>query len=156
MYQLATVVVTAAILMLWLADIRKGRCFNKFESGHCREPSEMLVTKAKCCCSKGAAWQTGKDVCELCPSPEDDGGTLSLLSTFLLVAAACFTFTCTTLFQRIDSLVGIYRVCTIKEIFSRLYVVQLCVINNVYCCMIMYRQLRWHVSRGLWLCERST
>ena len=58
-------------LSLCISDIRRGNCYNKFESGLCLEPRVSNMTKAQCCCSQGAAW--GSNPCEVCPTPQEGG-----------------------------------------------------------------------------------
>ena len=59
------------IIILLFVDIRKGLCYDTFEDGQCLDPRDMRVTKAQCCCSKGAGWGFRKRgiTCEVCPEP---------------------------------------------------------------------------------------
>ncbi|KAF6210291.1 hypothetical protein GE061_013395 [Apolygus lucorum] len=49
-------------------DEREGICYRQLSNGKCATHSDtrMLVTKADCCCTMGAAWGSA---CERCPTP---------------------------------------------------------------------------------------
>jgi TB domain len=62
-----------------MIDTRKLNCYNQFRNGSCQLPRDSRMSRAQCCCSRGAAW--GTEPCEVCPEPHESE---SLNHTFQL------------------------------------------------------------------------